>query len=237
MVRATVKAAVVMAAALVTAGPAGALTVTLNPGSNVSDVELIATGSAISTLFPAAIPFVDSDTNGAGATTVSATYDFTDGGFTITFDLSADTDATARSRGTSIFFSVDQDVDFVLSGSLFTVSPGTQVKLSANLTDFTAGLTVATSIQESRSTPNESFVLGESGGDFQNINFSGLSGTLIAGREYGFLYEALIDTRFGSIAGPASGSGSVTLAFVPEASTALLLAGGLAALGLRRRSS
>lgn len=77
----------------------------------------------MSTLLPAAIPFVDANTNGAGATTSAATYNFTTDGFTITFDLTADTSSFAGSRGTSIYFSVDQNVDYVLSGSYATVSP------------------------------------------------------------------------------------------------------------------
>ena len=66
------------------------------------------------------------------------------------------------------------------------------------------------------------------------IVWGALSGTLTANRVYWFSYRAYIRANPEPSNQPASATGSISLTFVPEPASALLLAGGLLALGLQR---
>jgi hypothetical protein len=137
----------------------------------------------------------------------------------------------------SIFFSVDQAVNYDLSGVYSAIEPlGRTIELQGALINRTTGTTLFSNVQASRTTPNESFVLGQLGGDFNNSLMGSLTGALNPGDTYELTYFANIRANF--TASTASASGDITLAFVPEPSSALLMGLGLAGLGgIRRRST
>jgi hypothetical protein len=174
-------------AALLGAPPAAALTVTLTSGFGSSFLEIgSATDSAVhhlSTLFPTVVPFVDSDSVTEGASSNASTYDLSDNALTITFDHTRAPSAGAHavSEG-DIYFSVDEDVGYELSGTYSAIDPdGTLIDLSVKLLHLTTPSWLARSTQISRSTVNEAFVVGESGGDFSNFNLPIRSAQLVTG--------------------------------------------------------
>lgn len=93
------------------------------------------------------------------------------------------------------------------------------------------------SFQKSRSTPNEGFTLGLSEGDFQNISSGALSGTVTSGADYTLYYLAFTAGDTNPAGAGATGIGSLSLTFVPEPGTALLMGMGLTLLTISRRQS
>jgi hypothetical protein len=107
--------------------------------------------------------------------------------------------------------------------------------LSVRLDDLTAPANLFNSVQESLATAAESFTVGGSGGDSSNVNTGLATGTLIGGRNYRLIVQNVIHAQSSAATQAATGSGTITLTFVPEPSTALLLGAGLAALAAARR--
>jgi hypothetical protein len=228
----------------VVASPAWAVSVTLNPGTEISLLAAIAHADSISQeLFnPSLIPFADSSSVAFGGSNNVSTYDLSDSGFEITFDHARarnDTRSSFVTRAQSagrIHFSLDQDAAYQATGAYAAIdAEGHRMFLDVELFDITSGVEVFRSFQESRATPNEAFVLGGNGGDFDNILSGALSGALMAGHEYRYRYNAII------VAGPepppatqsAEAAGFATFALVPEPSTVVLLALGLFGLAAR----
>jgi hypothetical protein len=156
----------------------------------------------------------------------TVSWDLTDAWLTTTWIQNVE--ATAR---TSLYFSPDADVEYALSGiysgSQLT-SFGGGLNFLVGLVDVTTGTTLFDTRQVSFQTPNEIFVLGLQGGDAGNTLTGSLTGMLRAGHVYAF-------GATGQLLTSASGSanGYVTLLFVPEPHTALLVAAGLLALARR----
>lgn len=220
--------------------PASALTVTLN-GAGTSYMYTAADdrsgGDAYETLYPTALPYSDTSTSVDGGASSESEYDLSDAGFDITFDHSrvSTLDSYGYSAGL-IYFSVDQDVDYVASGSYSVVDPdGRSVLLNTLLWDLTAASSLFVSQQESNATPNESFTLGGTGGDYYNNNTGSLTGTLIAGNDYRLYYAIDLYTSPSASTSGATATGSVSLSFVPEPGTGLLVMTGVLGLALRRR--
>ena len=155
--------------------------------------------AAFSTLPAGEPPFAGSDTVQDGAATATSTYDLSNNSLTITFDHTRQADPlnSYALSGGRVLFSVDADVDYVLSGSYAATDPEGretffQGRLFVQEIECCVFHPVAISTQESHATVNESFVLGGTGGDFSNETQGALSGTLTANRVYWFSYRAYI---------------------------------------------
>ena len=226
------------------ASPSATASVELNPGTSFTHLAVFAndannsnggTGLAEfeSTAFP--FPFSDSHTSSDGSASATSSYELSDAGFEITFEHaragSNDASGEAQSYG-EIFFRLDTDAVYELTGAYSANdSEGRHVILDVFLDDQTTGTNLFGSTQDSYGdTPNESFVLGGVGGDFSNHLAGSPSGPLTAGHEYRLFYGALIGDRPLPAVQPASASGFVRLAIVPEPSTAGLLLLGLIAI-------
>ena len=236
----------VAAAFVLFASSATAYTVTLN-GFGTSFLSTQASDGSgeidLDNLTPAALPYSDSSISIDGANSAESFYIFDNTGFDITLDhsRSAGPFKVAESVG-GIIFSVDENVNYVASGSYTVVDSvvGRRVLFNASIFDFTDSSELFKSDQLSVTTSNESFTLGESGGDISNVDTGSLTGTLLAGHDYIFSYQAFILS--GATTSSATATGSFNLSFsqvIPEPSAALLFGSGFAVVGLasRRRSA
>jgi hypothetical protein len=88
--------------------------------------------------------------------------------------------------------------------------------------------------QASNSTPYESFTLGAHGGDDIDTLTGSLTGTLIANHTYSIHIFASFGDQYAMNSFP-SAMGNVTLAFVPEPGTALLVMTGVLGLATNKR--
>lgn len=227
---------------LAKAGPAAAVLVTLNPGSNASYIDAFAEDqngpASLETVYPVALPYVNGLSAVDGANSVDTAIVLSNSAFRISFQHvrgNGDLSSTALSFG-RIFFSVASDVEVFLDGRYSAQDDqGRTTYLSVRLDRVNSPVTRYESTQESRSTPNESFMVGGLGGDYRNRRQGQQRFTLFAGDEYSLQYNAYIQASPSAAAGPATANGLVKLTFIPEPSTALLLGGGLLALGLPRR--
>jgi hypothetical protein len=237
-------AALLVLALLLPGLPATAWTITLNGGGTSSLKTRTADGPptvVAEFVNPTVLPFDYISTSVDGDASSESVYSLSNDAFGITFDHARV--STYQSLGHSngvIFFSVDENIDYIASGSYSAVdSDGRETYLWAELHDSTIGSVVFENLQWSQATPNESFTLGGAEGDFDNISTGSLTGTLIAGHDYTFEYNVFIQADPTASASGAIATGGVALTFIPEPSTALLLGCGLvgfAARGRRRRA-
>jgi hypothetical protein len=218
-----------------------ALTVTLNPVGTSYVRSQASDGSTINndTLYPTTLPYPNSHSVTQGGSSSSTDYDLSDASFEITMEHERETANNAHGLSLAfIYFTVDQNVDYLLEGVYTAVdAAGRSIVQLASLYDNTDSSSSFYGRQESDHTPNESFTLGLAEGDNSNSVSCCLTGTLLAGHEYLFHYYNIVNAAAGSPSA-ATADGYVRLTFVPEPSTALLLAGGLAGLAAagRRRS-
>jgi hypothetical protein len=190
---------------------------------------------------PVTLPYSHTSTSALGGNSSESIYTLTNAAFNITLDHSRG--STYLNYGSSygyVDFRVDQAVNYVALGSYTAVdSEGRRLVFTMNLLDRSTSSYVFDSSQVSFSTPDESFTLGENGGDGFNVDTGLLAGTLIAGRDYLFAYRAELQAFPTASTSGATATGSLSLNFtanpVPEPSTALLLGAGLVALIVSRR--
>jgi PEP-CTERM motif-containing protein len=222
---------------------AGAFTLTLNPGTYTTELTTLAddvTQTAIRRR-PSALPYSISDSATNGDAHATSVFELSSDGFRIEFDVvNGGNPSTPFAYATGyVHFSTDTPVEYRISGRYTAQgADGQQTRLGAGLTDFTGGglIQLFSNDQFSNHTPDESFVVGERGGDQWNELRGSASGVLVPGRAYGFWGMGSLDS-YGATTPPATATGFVEIVFVPvpEPETALLLALGL--LGLRARRS
>ena len=111
---------------------------------------------------------------------------------------------------------------------------GTTVFFEAWL--FDSGTYLFRDVSESRSTANESFILGDVGdGDHSNINVGKLTGNLIAGHSYTLFYQSWIqaldaDDLETEVSAIANSNVTLNISAVPVPASVFLFSSGL--LGL-----
>lgn len=77
-------------------------------------------------------------------------------------------------------------------------------------------------------------MLGGIGGDYQNLISGSPTGTLCAGTRYALTYSTFLSTPTALTQG-ATATGFLTLSFIPEPSTGVLMMTGLLGLAYRQR--
>jgi hypothetical protein len=137
------------------------------------------------------------------------------------------------SNGT-IVFSLDQDAPYALSGG-YSMSGSGEIRLDGELFDLTAGTLLFANQQDTRvATSDQSFYLGGTQGETNNLLSGSLEGSLLASHTYRFTYFALIGYREDSY-GEERAAGRLSLVIVPEPATATLAGAGLVALAVGSR--
>jgi len=224
--------------------PASAATLAFaswDPGSGVLTTSLtvnvvndLCCGGASDTLEPTAIPFIDSHAASSGFVRAETSYDISSSAIEITFvEQRRDARSAVHSSG-FVYFTFDTDVQYDLAGS-YALQGWRNIGLELELFDLTSGVSLFRNDQESGQTLNEAFVLGEQGGDSLNLLSGSLQGGLSAGNVYRLRYAAAItSTEAGDSV--ATASGYLSLTFVPEPGTALLIATCLGVLSAHGRS-
>jgi len=160
-------------------------------------------------------------------------YDLSNAAFEVTPEHSITGLFGSAGETVAVFnFTVDEDVNYTAAGSFSVVSPDRRfVYLYGLLFDWDLNSFVFESWQRSVSTPNESFTLGQSGGDESNTSSGSLAGTLIAGHHYEFYISAYVSSRISPSTTPATASGvlSLHLSQAPEVPSSTPV--GIALLG------
>ncbi|MCP5009260.1 MAG: hypothetical protein GY942_04685 [Aestuariibacter sp.] len=186
-----------------------------------------------------------SATDGANTSTVDIDYSVSGGQTTLSHDMTQTRDGTvgshAQSFDNSLSFTVDVDTQYQISGNYSVTdtdnSDAGTVYFYSYLRDNTAGSTLLSSYQQSRSTTDESFTFGLQQGDDSNSLSGSLTGLLFAGHSYRWISQALTHAYPDADSG-ASALGNFTLAIgtgapseVPIPPALSLFGSGLAVLG------
>ncbi len=204
-----------------------------------ADLSLSSTNGLTDVDHPTDLPAAGSTAVSQSRVSALTTYDLSESAFAFGFDHVRRNAAPHTGSEVELFFRPDSDVDFALSG-LYSAVDGTghPITFSVLLNDLTTSSTIYASYDFSRDTPNEVFVLGQSGGEFSFV-FGLPTGRLRSGHDYSLSVLARIEGDPLSDVGVFRAAGSLRLEFVPEPSTALLLGLGLASLsaGARRAKS
>ncbi len=225
---------------------AGAVTVTITSNNLFAEVD-DNSGLQVDAFNGTAIPTNTSisATVGANTSTVDIDYSVSGGQTTLSHDMTQTRDGTqfsyARSFDGSLYFTVDVDTQYQVSGNFsVTDTDNTDsgaVHLDSYLIDNTASSYLLENIQQSHGTTNESFTLGLQEGDYSNTFSGSLTGLLFAGHSYQWASTAYT-TAFPDADSGASALGNFTLTIGTEAPPEVpippalsLFGSGLAVLG------
>jgi hypothetical protein len=236
---------------LIAAGAARADTVldftySLSSGSIGANDAIGSHNSASRTI--TSLPLVANDIITVGANAASTTYNLSGTAFDLGFTHSrtGTLGSHSESSGSLYFTPTDNSTSYALSGNYTFTSPYAQ--LHSNLIDVGTGISVFSDDH----TYNDSglaggtFTVGGTQGQYNSPPVA-LSGALIAGHHYHWVYDVYIQAYPNADSG-AIGSGRLTLSFSDSANApaatplpsaalgGLVLLGGLSAGGLGRRS-
>jgi hypothetical protein len=203
--------------------------ITLNDGG-ASELQVVARDGSISLVnvitsnFPTSLPFTaPNQSTTHGGSTSEADYSLTQNLFSIVNEgtRAGALDSRANSQG-DIFFSVDIDTLYDLSGSFSVNDPSTTgrfVQLVATLTDIDTSAVLFHSLQESSGAADVTFVLGGMGGNVSNQLAGSAAGLLSAGHRYRLYYGNSIYADNAGMPASATGDLQMRFAAVPEIST------------------
>lgn len=186
---------------------------------------ILCCGSSIEIATPSSIPFSLAQVAQADILASATTYDFSASVLEIQMTHERDRRSTVASYG-EIYFSVDRDSQFALSG-VYSRGLGSG-QLSARLSDLSTSTTLF-----------ENQLGGPQGGDVLTLGDPGAlligspTGALVAGHTYWFSYYTSIYSTESSD-GAASAMGALQIEVVPEASASLLGSTTLLALVVAR---
>jgi hypothetical protein len=194
---------------------------------------------------PASLPYFNDAHDILDVLAFSRTdYDFSASGDTGTFRFDFDHARTgiggsyAQSDG-QITITTTNDVHYSLDG-FYNLTGSQQFTMFAQLRDVTDNNTIFNSVQVSGATLNESFTLGEEGGDLDNNLFGDISGTLLAGHTYQLEYNYFL-LHNSPAAGPgatAVGDLNFNITPIPAPGAAVLAMVGLPIISwLKRRQT
>lgn len=240
---------------LVSVASSGAMAAAVSPAANALTINVLA-GNGRSTVYQdyhpvvnqvvafASPPFSSGPVTASDAGNVATTtFTFTNSLLLFEFDherIGADirTNSTAASDEVNhLVFQVSEAVTVVLSGSYSVLDTG-----SGDAVNYTVSLkgpgdvNLHTTDLQSQFTLDESFTLGVNGGDTTDSVSGATTQLLMPGQNYTLDWVVYVQDRRSDIGDlGATGSGYFQLAFIPEPSTGLLLAYGLAMLSMRRR--
>lgn len=240
--------------ALATQSQAGLITVTSNNvTSSVGDGGTVPTSVASDTSSETSIPTIDTVSASVGANESTTTYEFsqTTEAASLEFDWDHMRTGVARANaysGVSLAFTANADATYDIS-AFYDMTGDHEIRFFAQLFDQTTGIVrLLRNSQESKDTLDETFLLGETGGDESNLQEGSLTGSLASGHEYVLNFNMsiqAIDFGLGGVTSTgATAEGSLNLTItespaaqpVPEPSTlALLGLGGLGLCGSRWR--
>lgn len=226
-----------------TAAPASGLTVSLNPGSDTSEVwGYIYDDTAGPVFFPQRAQLGALPASGTAGwlpgfyppyvATVAYDLDHDGFGFDVVTEREGENESIAGASG-SIWFTVSEAVGYALSAAYAVSDPdGYTASFRVALADLTSTSNLYFTDRVEAGTPNPAF-------DVASPHFSDLgsrTGTLLPGHEYRlqFNYQTYALDALTPSGAPGLGAGPLTLSFVPE--PALPLLAGLAAAALTRAS-
>jgi len=131
-------------------------------------------------------------------------------------DSRAGRDEGAGVSGTGeIFFTPTVDLSYTLGGN-YSMIGSHDIRFLVVLKE-APGSGLFSNEQWSFQTPDESFALGERGGDIYNSLDGRLTGVLEVGKQYELRYEAYLWLETGDLVQRATAEGVVTLSFSPTA--------------------
>jgi hypothetical protein len=211
------------------ASPAFAVTIEVTGFHlNVRTYEYLsntADGDGVHLSSPVSLPQSGSLAAEQGGYAASTDYALSSSGLTITFDHAVPGEAGhARTFG-ELYFTPTVNMFYELGGYYVASDPdGRTLAMEVALGDLGVDV-LFHNWQVSKTTPNESFLIGGQGGDIDNELFGDLTGVLTAGVTYVLWFNFTFDDDNGSFdpLGPATATGTLQLAFVPEPSVMVLL--------------
>jgi hypothetical protein len=223
--------------------PANAVTITVTLGGGRSAAWDGTGPDATNVVTLASPPFFNGPATAVdGSSSSSTTYDFTNSELLIEFTharTGANSGGYAYSDDSvpgALGFRVDSPITALISGAYTVSDTGSGDRVFFELV--LSGESQATLHQtklESRVSANESFVVGQNGGDLTDIVLGSTTQLLVPGITYTLNWIALIqDLRSDAGDTGATANGFFSIQFVPEPSTALLFALGLAGLAASR---